>query len=73
MLFGLIPKILNSIDMIMSLAKEFTMVDAVVLKLIYIKYIVASKCVRINTLSGTTLSWIIGNKVQDLASGIIFV
>ena len=48
MVFDLIPKIFNTIDVIALVRKELGMIDAIVLKTSNIKRIIATPSVRIN-------------------------
>ena len=48
MALRLVPKILNPVDMIFLVCKELRMVDAEMLELRYIQYIVAAPTVGIN-------------------------
>ena len=59
MTLGLIPKILNSVNVVLLVCKQFGMVDAEVLKIRYIQDVVAAPT--------------IGYRVADEASGITFV
>ena len=68
--FSLIPKIFDTVDVIILIGKQFRMVDSVVFKLRYIKGVIASKRV---ILSGFTFCLIIGNKVSVLALGMMTV
>lgn len=45
---GLIPKILNAIDMIMLVCKQLTMIDSIVLEIGHIKDVVAGECIGID-------------------------
>ena len=48
MAFGLVPEILNAIDVVFFISKESGVVDSHVVKIAYIKGIVGSECIRIN-------------------------
>ncbi len=45
---GLVPKILNPIDVICLVCKELGMVDPKVMEIRYVQYVVAAPTVRIN-------------------------
>lgn len=45
---GLVPKILNPVDVILLVCKEFRMVDSEVMKIRNVQYIVGSPTVRID-------------------------
>ena len=45
MTLGLVPKVLNAIDMILLVCKEFRVVDTEMLKVRYIQHVVASPTV----------------------------
>ena len=52
MVFGLIPKILNPINMIFLIRKQFCMVNAIMLKVRNIKHVIPPPAVQINDAIG---------------------
>ena len=44
----LVPKILDAVDVVMLISKEFRMVDAIVLEFRDVQYVVASPAIRID-------------------------
>lgn len=67
MAFCLIPKILNSIYMVMIFSKMRAVIEAKIAKFTDIKHIITTKGIRM--LLGLTFSRIIGNNVADCALG----
>ena len=55
MTLGLVPEILDSVDMIPLIGKEFRVVDAKVVKLVNIKSIVGLEMIRIDDAIGSYL------------------
>ena len=48
---GLIPKVLNPIDVVMSISKQFGMVDPKVLKFRYIQHVISAPAILIDDAS----------------------
>ena len=48
MTFGLVPEILNAVDVIMTVCKELRMINAKVAEIGYIQHVVAAPTVRID-------------------------
>ena len=67
MAFRLIPKILNSIYVVMIFSKMRAVIEAKMAKFTDIKHIIITKGIRM--LLGLTFSRIIGNNVADCALG----
>lgn len=65
MTFCLVPKILNSIYMVMIFSKMRTVIDAEMTKFADIKHIITTVSVNVNNALGLTFSRIIGNSVAD--------
>ena len=53
---GLVPEILNAIDVIVAVCEELRMVDAEVMKVLHIQHIIAAPAVRIND----AIRWLAG-------------
>ena len=71
MAFCLIPKILNSVYMVMIFSKMRAVIEAEMAKFTDIKHIITTKGIRM--LSGLTFSRIIGNNAADCALGATMV
>ncbi len=48
MALGLVPKVLDTIDVVLLVCKEFGMVDPKVMEIRYVQHVVAAPTVRIN-------------------------
>ena len=70
---GLIPEILNAIDVIVPVCKELRMVDTEVMEVRPIQYIIAAPAVGINDAIRSHLSSMMGISVAPEASGMILV
>jgi len=71
---GLVPKILNPVDVVLFVCKEFGMVDPKVVEIRYVQHVVTAPTVRINDAVWNDFAfndW--QHKIAELASGIVFV
>ncbi len=60
--FGLVPEILDPVDMVAALGKEFRVVDPDVMEVRYIENIIGPEAVRIDDAIGPYLALGDGNK-----------
>ena len=65
---GLVPEILNSIDVIFLIGEERRVIDSAVMEVAHIKSIIGSKCVRVNDAVG--LYALFDDRQQGLSFGI---
>ena len=72
MSLGLIPKILNTIDVIFLVSKQLRMIDPVVLEVRHIQHVVRPERIRINNAVRDHFVSMMAFKVLLLASGITF-
>ena len=74
MAFCLIPKILNSVYVVVIFSKMRAVIDTKMAKFTDIKHIITTKGIRVHyMLSGLIFSRIIGNNVADCALGTMTV
>lgn len=52
MAFGLVPKILNAVDVVVAVRKELGMVDSEMMKVRHIQHVIAAPAVRIDDAVG---------------------
>ncbi|EOB60926.1 hypothetical protein NM61106_1341 [Neisseria meningitidis 61106] len=65
--FCLIPKILNAVNVVLTVCKFLGMVDAVMDKTAHVQLVVAAQTIGINNLSGMIFFLMTGSNVSDLA------
>lgn len=65
---GLVPEVLDSVDVVFRLRELDRMVDALVVKITYIKCIVAAPCVGVNNAVGLYL--LIDDRQECLGLGV---
>ena len=70
---GLIPEILNAIDVIVAVCEELRVVDTEVMEVRHILHIIAAPAVGINDAIRDHLRSMIGISVAPEASGMILV
>ncbi len=54
---GLVPKILNPVDVILLVCKEFGMVDPKVMEIRYVQHVVTAPAIRINDAVGNNFTF----------------
>ena len=70
---GLIPEILNAIDVIVAVCEELRVVDTEVMEVRHIQHIIAAPAVGITMLSAIPSRSMMGISVAPEASGMILV
>ncbi|EOC68797.1 hypothetical protein NM3158_1877 [Neisseria meningitidis NM3158] len=65
--FCLIPKVLNAVNVVLTVCKLLGMVDAVMDKTAHVQLVAAAQTIGINNLSGMIFFLMTGSNVSDLA------
>ena len=73
MAFGLTPEVLNPVDVVLPVCKTGTVIDAQVVKLANIQYIVGTVAISIDHTVRPYFSRIIGSRVADCVLATVTV
>ena len=68
--FCLIPKVLNAVNVVLTVGKRFGMIDAVMDKTAYVQLVIAAQAIRVN--NAVRHDFLFDNRYQSIGLGIIY-
>jgi len=71
MALGLVPEVLDAVDVVAVLGEQLGVIDADVMKVRHVEHVIGPEAVRVTMLSGRILLSMMGKSVAERAFGMV--